>query len=302
MKKIFLLLMPLTVFAADNTGLGTTVLPGGPWQNSCNTSKSALVNGRLTAFCRTNNFLGGAIVSLDYANSCKNDALVDYKNGELLCLNDSDNADATGLQTKLPEGNWVNFCNKQTATFINGQLKTSCSPKNGALGTTLAVLDYSTNCTAGAAVDYKNGELMCVADQSNIPTKKDLPGGNWITSCNTHEVEVNGTMLITKCQNDGGNYVSSAVDLAKCDKNTTLSNNNGQLSCNKLAVTDNLPGGDWRDYCDVKSAELSRTKTFRAKCKVWSGSYFSTFLFYDNCKSGANINYDTDKEKLYCAN
>lgn len=158
MKKIVLLLLPVMAYAGDLSLSVGGNLPDGPWKKSCNAAKASFVNGHINAFCASSGLLGGTLVNFDYATNCKPNALVDYKNGELICMPD----DEPQPSAVLPQGPWVKSCNKNNATFINGELKASCHTNNGLLGGTLSTLDYATNCKPGALVTYKNGELMCM--------------------------------------------------------------------------------------------------------------------------------------------
>lgn len=229
MKKLLLLLLPFVAYAGDvNLSIGGN-LPDGPWKNSCNVAKSSLINGRLNAFCGTSGLLGGTLATIDYSVNCKPGALVDYKNGELICLSN----DEPQSSASLPQGPWVKYCNKNNATFVNGELKASCHTNNGLLGGTLSTLDYATNCKPGALVDYKNGELICLTDDEP-QTSASLPNGPWVKYCNKNNATfINGELKASCHTNNGllGSTLSTLDYVTNCKPGALVTYKNGELMC-----------------------------------------------------------------------
>lgn len=208
----------------------------------------------------------------------------------------------------LPGGSWMQSCDASSASFINNTLSANCKLSNGFLNK-LATLDYST-CQPGTPVKNENGRLVCEQPKNNNSGSSSnsnvaFPGGDWVASCKTSSASINGNMLIAKCRNNSGQSVPAAIDLSSCGANPSIHNDDGHLTCGGAysggSSSDGLPGGNWRQNCDVKGATMSMN-VLRTKCKTWSGSYFSQFLFYNNCKTGSTVSSDKDSGNLTCDN
>lgn len=209
----------------------------------------------------------------------------------------------------LPGGSWMQSCDASSASFINNTLSANCKLSNGFFNK-LATLDYGS-CQPGTPVKNDNGKLACEQPKNNNSgggnsSNVAFPGGDWVTTCKTSSASLNGTMLIAKCRNNDGQPVAAAIDLATCGANPSIHNDNGHLTCGGSydggsASSDGLPGGNWRQNCDVKGATMSMN-VLRTKCKTWSGNYFPQFIFYDNCKTGSAVSSDKDSGNLSCDN
>ena len=208
-----------------------------------------------------------------------------------------------GFADNLPNGSWQKSCSVSSASYFKGVLTSSCA-KNGGVLQNISKLNYQQNCQIDSLVDNDNGNLVCVTPKAAPDNRSatQFPGGDWVVSCKTDSASINGTMLIAKCRNDQGQFIPAAIDLATCKTNPLVHNQNGSLSCTanrEKPEKDGLPAGQWRENCKVKAATLSMN-VLRAQCKTWSGSYFSQFLFYDNCKTGSSVSSDTDSGDLSC--
>lgn len=243
MKKLLICLLPVSaVMAMANPNSGQ--LPGGSWVNDCNSSQATFKNGELQAFCNSGGgLLGGTLSKLDYSVNCKPGATVSYKSGELMCdTDDSSNmnnaANNNERPTWLPGGNWVNYCNKNQATFKNGQLQAFCDGNNGLMGGTLSRLDYSTNCKPGSKVNYKNGELMCAGRHENVvvPTSDGLPNGNWRNSCDVQSASMTASKLFRADCNVKGLFgmtvqIDKKFNYGGCPAGSGINYENENFSC-----------------------------------------------------------------------
>lgn len=208
----------------------------------------------------------------------------------------------------LPSGSWMQSCDASSATMTNGVLSANCKMANGFFNK-LATLNYKT-CQTNSPVKNDNGKLACEqqANGNNDSNNSDVafPGGDWVSSCKTSSATLNGNMLIAKCRNNQGQTVPAAIDVSTCGVNPSIHNDDGHLTCggsynggNSSNNNDGLPGGNWRQNCDVKAATMSMN-VLRTQCKTWSGSYFPQFLFYDNCKAGSTVSSSRDSGDLKC--
>lgn len=249
MKKIILLLLPISAFAASDEQL-----PGGSWVNSCLAQTASMDYGVIKATCKVSGgFLSIKSVSFDYKTNCKPGSNLDFKNNEFMCVDVANNNQGFNpnnggfnpapVVNNLPQGPWVNYCNVNDASFEKGKLKAVCSSKNGTMSATLAKLDYKTNCKPNALVDYKNGELFCITNDSNggfnpqpTPVVPDdgLPGGNWRDSCEVKGSSMSFSTLWTKCKGYGDtSYWMKTFDYDKCanDNGINFNRKKGELEC-----------------------------------------------------------------------
>lgn len=210
------------------------------------------------------------------------------------------------LAESLPNGSWQQSCNVNNASYFKGILTSACA-KNGGDVQTVSKLNYAESCQTDSLVKNDNGNLVCVTPKEIINShnqgQMQFPGGNWVTSCRTDSASLNGTMLISKCRNNQGQFIPAAIDLSMCENNPLVQNDNGSLRCtlsnSKRKPEDGLPAGQWRENCDVKNATFSMN-VLKAKCKLWSGKYFSQLLFYDRCQVGSSVSSNTDSGDLSC--
>ncbi|MDD3266422.1 MAG: hypothetical protein PHC75_04490 [Burkholderiales bacterium] len=326
MKK---LLFPLILLNTFCFAFGS--MPDGPWRDKCsnNDLKKSFSAGVMTAFCGPGfkDFFGGTSVTLNYNEECQSNSLVDYVDGQLICLSPKPNS-----TSNLPGGTWLNSCNSSKATFKGGVLKAFCNKSAYTSGVN-ATLDYASNCKPNSLVKFSNGELMCDVGGNNSggfnPTPNqtnntdNLPSGSWISSCDVRGATMRGTILITDCKNSRGEYISTALDLKSCTSNAQVSNSNGNLTCSSSQgfnpnpnnnsnsqgfnpspnnnANDELPSGNWRNYCNVSTATLSDLNVFEAKCKqsAFKG-YFTKWFNYGECVVGSGVNYDTKREEFSC--
>lgn len=177
---------------------GASILPGGTWLSTCNSSKATFSGGVLKAFCNNPGSVGGVNASLDYANNCKPNSLVKFSNGELMC--DMGGSSSGGFNPNpnnggfnptpnntdnLPSGSWISSCDVRGATMRGTILIADCKNNQGKYNS--AALDLKS-CGNNVSVSNSNGSLTCNSSQGFNPTPDNsysdgLPSGSWRKYC-----------------------------------------------------------------------------------------------------------------------
>ena len=168
------------------------------------------------------------------------------------------------LAESLPNGSWQQSCSVNNASYFKGILTSACAKSGGSVQI-ISKLNYAESCQTNSLVKNDNGNLVCVMPKeiinSHTQGQMQFPGGSWVTSYRTDSASLNGTMLISKCRNNQGQFIPAAIDLSTCQNSPLVQNNNGSLSCKlsnaKKKFEDGLPAGQWRENCDVKNATFS---------------------------------------------
>jgi hypothetical protein len=206
------------VFAAVVLGGGEKCLadnpPAGSYQQSCRNISTN--GGTLTAQCRTRS---GAWrnTSLPNYHQCVGD--IQNQNGQLRC----------NRGAAPPGGSYQQSC--RDVWIDNGTLHASCRNRGGAWITS----DLPNVSQCRGDIQNQDGQLRC--NRGALP-----PGGSYTASC--RDIWLDNQTLHANCQNRGGGWVSTALDVSQCRGD--IQNQDGQLRCNRGA---DAPKGSYTASC-----------------------------------------------------
>lgn len=136
-----------------------------------------------------------------------------------------------------------------------------------------------------------------------------MPGGSWTNSCTN--ASFHRGVLTAQCKTaNGGTQTSSLRYDEACEHDSSLTNENGVLTCQHARSSDsddddgqyadNLPGGNWKHKCKVSSATLVNG-IFSADCKSGFGvKEIKTLNYSQDCAPGSKIHYDHRSRQLIC--
>lgn len=219
----------------------------------------------------------------------------------------------------MPDGPWREKCsnNDLKKSFSDGVMTAFCGPGyKDFFGGTSVKLNYTEECQPNSQVDYVNGQLICLSPKSNLIS--NLPGGSWLSSCNSSKATYSNGILKAFCNKQGSiGGVNSTLDYANnCKPNSLVKFSNGELICytsnngsqgfnpnsggfnpapNNNA--DNLPIGDWINSCDVRGATMRGTILI-TDCKNNKGKYSSAALDLRTCEN--NVSVSNNNGSLIC--
>ena len=148
----------------------------------------------------------------------------------------------TALAQDLPTGSYQSSC---TGAAISGaRLTASCTDSSGTSVSTS--IRYAVCTNTGADIANINGRLMCARNghyyghgrgrmyrgrggryamiRAGVP-----PTGSYQASC--RNASMNGSTLIATCTNNGGQSITSYLDISQCRSTDEIGNIDGQLRC-----------------------------------------------------------------------
>jgi hypothetical protein len=70
-----------------------------------------------------------------------------------------------------------------------------------------------------------------------------IPGGSYLDSC--FSVSRSGSVLKATCGKVDGTFKKTSLNLADCERRSTISNINGVLSCDETDEHYQMPNGSW---------------------------------------------------------
>ena len=120
-----------------------------------------------------------------------------------------------------------------------------------------------------------------------------IPSGSYRETCDS--IVMQGGMLTARCQDIGGNWRQSSLDIGRCPGGP-VANNDGMLTCGPggYGIGRTLPRGSWRASC--RNASKSGG-TLYAQCDNGSGGWNNSSMDLDDCPTRLVGN---NHGSLYC--
>lgn len=115
---------------------------------------------------------------------------------------------------RAPSGSYSRTCND--AAMLGSVLTAQCKDQNGV---TIHSRLYVRDC--GGDITNVFGELVCES--------RRLPRGSYSQSCSSCSAE--GSSLRCTCRDTKQAAIKTALDLASCDWNSSITNKDGHLQC-----------------------------------------------------------------------
>jgi hypothetical protein len=105
-----------------------------------------------------------------------------------------------------------------------------------------------------------------------------IPGGSYLDSC--FSVSRSGSVLKATCGKVDGTFKKTSLNLADCERRSTISNINGVLSCDETDEHYQMPNGSWAVSCKDWSM---RGPLLRATCGKIDGTWIVSTLDVRDC-------------------
>jgi hypothetical protein len=107
--------------------------------------------------------------------------------------------------------------------------------------------------------------------------KHRLPAGSWMLSCTNASMK--GSVLRATCGKINGTQAKSAVNMAECDRGSTVSNIDGHLACDSGEIAQ-MPNGSWAKSCKDWGM---KGPLLRATCGKIDGTWVASTLDSREC-------------------
>lgn len=105
-----------------------------------------------------------------------------------------------------------------------------------------------------------------------------IPDGSYLDSC--FNVSRSGTVLRASCGKIDGSFKRTSLNLADCERGSTISNTNGVLTCDESDEYYQMPNGSWAASCKDWSM---RGPLLTATCGKPDGTFVVSTLDVRDC-------------------
>jgi len=217
-------------------------------------------------------------------NKCPLD-LVDNDDGALICAPEDNDAN-------IPAGGYQGSCR---GCKVRGMVLrcTHCSKAAGGPRDTEMVV---SRCPKPYLVNNNNGNLVC----EGIPNDPNIPQGGYSGSCQGCKLEDGGKMLrCSHCFTSERRQLESTISLELCPRPSKVDNNNGNLVCQGLPNSDNIPEGGYRNSCSGCQLEDGGARLRCSHCFNAMGEQRLSDL--DLTKCARPLDVDNQDGKMTCA-
>jgi hypothetical protein len=127
-----------------------------------------------------------------------------------------------------------------------------------------------------------------------------LPAGNWSQYCGN--ARMNGNELQAMCRRSNGRMEYAEANIERCGGIVSYNPYDGKLHCGyggnppSNMMSDGLPGGNWRQFCNQGRMQGSELKAF---CRWSDGQVRHTEANISDCPRGV-VNFDPNGGRFYC--